>query len=105
VLEGKTGGSSSSADPTSSSAANTNSSAAPSSDGSMLRQNWPSQSHELAQVSYIETECIIIHYCIFLLCYNVWYGTFLDDETMKFSVIENSVDCDGTFVAPLVPVQ
>jgi hypothetical protein len=46
-LVGPSVGSSTSADPSSSSAANTNSSAAPSSDGSMLRQNWPSQSHDL----------------------------------------------------------
>jgi len=42
--------SSSSADPGSSSAANTNSSAAPSSDGSMLKNQWPSQTELQSQI-------------------------------------------------------
>ena len=42
--------SSSSIDPSSSSAANTNSSAAPSSDGSLLKHQWPSQTELAAQV-------------------------------------------------------
>eukprot|EP00092_Neocalanus_flemingeri_P034467 GFUD01037478.1.p1 GENE.GFUD01037478.1~~GFUD01037478.1.p1 ORF type:complete len:1402 (+),score=479.73 GFUD01037478.1:84-4289(+) len=42
--------SSSSADPSSSSAANTNSSAAPSSDGSLLKNQWPSQTELQSQI-------------------------------------------------------